>query len=123
VTDSGPLLLEVDGSAPGLSNSFLIMALGKGMARADRGRVAPFEQIIAAPVGSLLLHVEQQTRPPRAQLTLRLFSAGRLIRTVSSGAPPVTAFPDMVFLDSIAGLGQRLLPLDDRRKGTLPADP
>ncbi len=59
LTDAGPILIAVDGFSHGLTHSGLVEAVRKGLVRADRGRVGPFEQTEAVPARSLLLHVEE----------------------------------------------------------------
>ncbi len=50
-------------------------------------------------------------------MTLQMFSAGRLVRTVSTAAPTASALPDVVFVNTIAGLAQRLLPAASFKTG------
>lgn len=114
LTDTGPILIELDGFARGYTHSALLVLVREGVERAGRGQVVPLTAGEATPTRRMVLHVEEGFRPVVAQITLSLFDAGRLIKSSSTRAPAPDAFPNAVFIDTVAGLTWRLLPPRDR---------
>ena len=110
LTDAGPVLVNADGFAHGFTQSALEAAVRKGVTRAHRGQVRLLDADETAPPQRMLLHVEEGFRPTRAQVTLELFRAGKLIRSVSMAAPEPGAFPEAVFIHSVTALARQLLP-------------
>jgi len=107
LTDAGPILIDADGFAHGFTQSALEATVRKRVKQAHRGQLEADE---FTPSRRVLLHVEEGFRPTRAQLTMELFRAGKLVKSVSAASPEPGAFPDAVFIHSIADLTRRLLP-------------
>lgn len=111
LTDAGPVLVDLVGFSRSYSHAKLDTLVRKGMERAGRGQVVTLLPGEAMPARRMVLHVEDSFRWPVAQVTLTLFDAdGKLVHSVSSRAPAPGAFPNAVFIDTVAGLASRLLP-------------
>ncbi len=110
LTDAGPILIDADGFAHGFTQSALEATVRKGVKQAHRGQLKLLEADEFAPTRRMLFHVEEGFRPTRAQITMELFRAGKLVRSVSAASPEPGAFPEAVFIHSVADLTRRLLP-------------
>jgi len=110
LADTGPVLVEADGFAHGFTQSALEAAVRKGVTQAHRGQLRLLEADEVTPTRRMLLHVEEGFRPTRAQLTLELFRAGKLVDSVSTAAPEPGAFPEAVFIHGVAEPARQLLP-------------
>ena len=109
-TDAGPVLIDVDGFAHGFTHSALEAWVRKGLTQADRGQLRLLQPEEGMPRWQMLLHIEEGFRPARAQVTLELFHAGKLVESASTAAPAAGAFPAAVFIHTVADLARRLLP-------------
>ena len=110
LTDAGPILIDADGFAHGFTQSALESTVRKGVKQAHRGQIKLLEADEFMPTRRMLFHVEEGFRPTRAQITMELFRAGQLVKSVSTASPEPGAFPDAVFIHSIADLTRQLLP-------------
>lgn len=110
LTGAGSVLVDADGFAHGFTQSALEASVRKAMIQAHRGQLRELRVGEVTPTRRMLLHVEEGFRPTRAQLTLELFRAGRLVKSVSMAAPEPGAFPESVFIHSIADLTRQMLP-------------
>ncbi len=110
LTDAGPILIDADGFAHGFTQSALEATVRKGVKQAHRGQLKLLKADEFTPTRRMLFHVEEGFRPTRAQITMELFRAGKLVKSVSTASPEPGAFPEAVFIHSIADLTQRLLP-------------
>jgi hypothetical protein len=110
LTDAGPVLVDADGFAHGFTQAALEASVRKAMIQAHRGQLRVIGVGEVTPTRRMLLHVEEGFRPTRAQVTLELFRAGKLVKSVSMAAPEPGAFPESVFIRSVADLARRLLP-------------
>ena len=110
LTDAGPILIDADGFAHGFTQSALEDTVRTGVKQGHRGQIKLLEADEFMPTRRMLFHVEEGFRPTRAQITMELFFAGQLVKSVSTASPEPGAFPEAVFIHSIADLTRRLLP-------------
>lgn len=113
MTNFGPVLIKSDGFARGLTRSALDELTRTGMTQANRGQVRAVSKDDVMPIDQLLLHVEEGFQPAREQVTLQLLHAGTVIGSTTTNAPGASAFPNAVFIHTVASLAQRLLPAID----------
>jgi hypothetical protein len=81
--DAGPVLIDADGFAHGFTQSALEAMVRKGVKQAHRGQIKLLEADEFTPARRMLFHVEEGFRPTRAQITMELFRAGKLVKSVS----------------------------------------